>query len=30
MTITASGKTLSGFTSGSSTLDKFVIDGGTF
>tara|TARA_R100001463_G_scaffold24504_2_gene58314 strand:- start:1227 stop:2345 length:1119 start_codon:yes stop_codon:yes gene_type:complete len=30
MTITASGKTLSGYTSGTSTLDKFVIDGGTF
>ena len=28
--IMASGVTLSGFASGSSTLDKFVIDGGTF
>ena len=30
MTITATGKTLSGHSSGLSTLDKFVIDGGTF
>ena len=28
--IMASGVTLSGFSSGTSTLDKFVIDGGTF
>ena len=28
--IMASGVTLSGYASGSSTLDKFVIDGGTF